>query len=160
MTPTAGNGGPGLRPARARSGFSLIELMVVVAAVGILAAIAYPSYVKSITKTRRRAAEACLVNYGTYMERYYTTNLSYAEDRDGTAMSTAVLTALGMDCASTANTGADYTYSLSSVSSSAYTLKATPTGVQATRDAACGALTLDQTGTKGVTGTSTATACW
>ena len=48
-------------------GFTLIELMIVVAIIAILAAIAYPTYTNYITKTRRNAATACLSEYANYM---------------------------------------------------------------------------------------------
>lgn len=146
---------------RARqSGFTLIELMITVAVVGILAMIAYPSYVNSITKSKRRIAEACLSNFATHMERFYTTNLRYDQTSAGAAMNTTALLALGLDCASAQNSGANYDYSIDDVDQSTYTLLATPKGVQASRDAACGTLTLDQTGAKDASGESGVAGCW
>ena len=58
-------------------GFTLIELMVVVAIVAILAAIAYPSYRSQIEKTRRADAKAVLMQAAQYMERLYTENGCY-----------------------------------------------------------------------------------
>lgn len=143
-------------------GFTLIELVVVILIIGILAAIAYPSYISYITRSNRTAAEACLSNYANYMERYYATNLSYAQDTSATPvpMNTAALQALGFNCATPQNTGANYTYSFAQgyPTTSAYILQATPTGAQLTRDTACGTLTLDQAGTqKSSTGASN---CW
>ncbi|NGY06278.1 type IV pilin protein [Solimonas terrae] len=145
---------------KSRAGFTLIELVVVVAIVGILAAIAYPSYVKSITRTQRRAGEACLSNYATYMERLYTTTLRYDKDASGNNFNSAALQALNMDCASAQNTGKNYSYVFESVTQSTYMLKAAPIDAQQTRDAECGTLKLDQTGQRYVTGTGTVSDCW
>lgn len=145
---------------KSQAGMTLIELMVVVLIIGILAGIAYPAYTDSMTRTHRRAATACLSSFATHMERFYTTNLRYDQDTAGTAMNTAALQALNLDCASAANTGQHYTYSFNAIARATYTLNATPTGQQATRDAKCGTLRLDQTGTRSVTGTAGVSNCW
>ncbi len=56
------------------AGFTLIELMIVVAIVGILAAIAYPSYQNSVQNSRRADAQSALTAFSNAMERYYTNN--------------------------------------------------------------------------------------
>lgn len=139
-----------------------MELMVAVAIVGVLAAIAIPAYTQSVTKTNRRAAEVCLSSFATHMERFYTTNLRYDQTVAGVAMNTAALQALGLDCASNVNTGSTYSYSFGSGSptASTYALVAAPQGAQATRDAKCGSLTLNQAGLRGVTGSSPVADCW
>lgn len=63
---------------KSSKGFTLIELMIAVAIVGILAAIAYPSYQQYVLKTRRAAAQGCLQELAQWMERYYTSNMTYA----------------------------------------------------------------------------------
>jgi type IV pilus assembly protein PilE len=60
-------------------GFTLVELMVVVAIVAILASIAYPSYTNHVKKTRRGMATGCLQENAQYMERVYTSKLSYED---------------------------------------------------------------------------------
>ncbi len=62
---------------RSAAGFTLIELMIVVAIVAILAAIAYPSYQTQIQKTRRGQAKADLVEYAQLAERFHTVNNTY-----------------------------------------------------------------------------------
>ena len=66
-------------PGRSRiEGFTLIELMIVVAVIAILAAIANASYQGYVVKSRRAAAAACLQERAQFLERYYTTNLTYS----------------------------------------------------------------------------------
>jgi type IV pilus assembly protein PilE len=140
---------------RTEAGVTLIELLVVVAIVAILAGIAYPSYQKSVAKTRRKAAEVCLSSYAGFMERYYTSNLSYL-DSGGNAPVLPVL-----DCAGSSDTGAHYTYSFSgAVVASRFTLRAVPKTRQSSQDSQCGTLTLDNTGARGVTGSAGVAACW
>lgn len=63
---------------RCGRGFTLIELMIVVAVVAILAAIAYPSYLEHVRKSRRAQAKADLVELAQLAERHHTVNNSYA----------------------------------------------------------------------------------
>lgn len=135
---------PAMRMGR-RAGFTLIELMIVVAIIAILAAIALPAYTSYITKTKRVAAEGCLSEHANYMERYYTTNLSYK----GAALP-------GLDCASPQRTGADYQYAVASASTAAYSVTAAPINAQLTRDTKCGTLSLNQAGARG----PSTTGCW
>ena len=65
-------------------GFTLLELIIVVAVIGILASIVTPSYQQHIQKTRRVAAQADLVELAAFMERQYTQNFSYL-NADGNA---------------------------------------------------------------------------
>jgi type IV pilus assembly protein PilE len=141
------------------AGFTLIELMIVVAIIAILAAIAYPSYVTYITKSHRVAAEGCLSQYANYMERFYTTNLTYNNATTPNPLATPGAT-LGFDCASPQQTGSNYSYSLPSATSGAYVVQATPINAQLTRDTTCGTLTLDQTGVRKANGSTTLTGCW
>jgi type IV pilus assembly protein PilE len=146
-------------------GFTLVELMVVVAIIAVLAAIALPTYTSYITKSRRAAAKGCLSEYANYMERYYTTNLRYDKSSDATPVANPVTTSpatLVLDCASAQQTGANYNYDFpsTSLSASIYTARAIPAGAQATRDTLCGTLTLNQAGKRTASGTGTLDQCW
>jgi type IV pilus assembly protein PilE len=132
----------------ADQGFTLIEMIVVVAIIAILSAIAMPSYFRHVAKTNRVAAQGCLAEYANYMERYYTSNLRY--DKTATGVSNADP---HLDCQS--QIARNYTLAPASTSTS-FTITATPTTVQLHRDAVCGTLTLNHRGarTPGVQG------CW
>lgn len=76
-----------------RNGFTLIELMIAVAVVGILAAIAYPSYTEYVKKTRRAEVAAVMLENVQLMERFYSQNGTYVgativgqSPADGTAV--------------------------------------------------------------------------
>lgn len=144
-----------LKPNR---GFTLIELMIVVAIIAIIAAIAYPSYINSVVKTKRAAAEGCISEYANYMERYYTTNMRYDQNSGGTAnpaVGSPVPAVGSLDCSSAANSGADYTFSITvtkptDTPPNTYTVTATPIkgGAQFSRDTKCGAVSVNQLGTR------------
>ena len=65
------------RELRAQSGFTLIELMIVVALVAVLAAIAYPTYVDYTKRARRIEAQEALMEMANLQEKFYATNLAY-----------------------------------------------------------------------------------
>jgi type IV pilus assembly protein PilE len=130
-----------------KRGFTLIELMIVVAVVGILAAVAYPSYSSYVVKTKRGAAKACLGQYAAFMERYYTTTLTY------------VGAAPALDCAIEGSMAQNYTFPMSNLGATTYTVTAQRTTAFATRDTQCGDLTLDQAGARTVS-SGTVAKCW
>lgn len=157
--------GCSMGPNKMPSGFTLIELMVVVAIIAIIAAIAYPSYINSVVKTKRAAAEGCLSEYANYMERYYTTNLRYDKNNAAPPVNNPILgnpvpTGAALDCSRNANSGADYTFSVTAPTATTYTVTATPKGAQLSRDTQCGTLSINQVGTRSISGSGTVADCW
>lgn len=136
---------------RAKSkGFTLIELMIVVAIIGVLAAIALPAYQQHVVKTRRATAAACLIEMTQFMERAYSDALTYV----GTSP-------VNNQLACQREAGNYYTFSVvGTTTATSFSLLADATGSQESRDTACGNLGINQAGTRTVTGTGSITDCW
>ncbi|MBL8265209.1 type IV pilin protein [Steroidobacter sp.] len=130
------------------AGVTLVELMVTTGIVAILAAIAYPSYQRYVSRTHRNSAAACLAQYSQLMERHYTSNLSYL---GGDALSPP-------GCRLENNMNRYYTFAFTiPADGRTYTVRADPSTVQQATDALqCGTLTLNQSGAR----TPTNNACW
>ena len=133
------------------AGFTLIEVLIVVVIVGILAAIAYPSYQSYVARTYRASAKACMLEHAQFMEREYTTALSYGSDADPQP-------AIG--CRTTGNLNTHYSITVGGRAQGTYTVTATPLGAQLKRDSVCGTLTVNQAGTRTESGTGTVADCW
>lgn len=140
-------------------GFSLVELMVVVAIVAVIAAFAYPAYLDQIRKTRRSDCSGALTSLGSAMERHFTVNSTYL----GAAAGGANTGAPAIFATSCPVDGGDATYNLTiqAATASTYSLQAAPTGPQSGDK--CGNFTLTNTGLKGVAGAKpgvTWEQCW
>jgi type IV pilus assembly protein PilE len=135
---------------RRESGFSLIELMIVVVIIGILAAVAIPGYTAYVVRANRAAARACMLETTQLMERFYTTNLTYV----GAPANP------GLGCQSEGSLDTRYTISVGTLAQNTYTVTATPVGAQLSKDTACATLTLDQAGTRTRSGSGVLATCW
>lgn len=123
-----------------KNGFTLVELMIVVAIIGILAAIAYPSYQDSVMKTKRAVAQAGLMELASFMERFFTENNRYHQ----TNAATPVAVALPF------SSNDDYDFTLPTKTATTFILNAKPkTGNPQNNDNGCTTLTLSNTGAKG-----------
>lgn len=110
-------------------GFTLIELMIVVAIIGIIAAIAYPSYMDQVQSTRRADAQGALVTFANAMERFYTQNNSYIGADGGTSTISNTLTAPDASVfASVSPTDGNAVYNLRiyNLTANSYELRAVP----------------------------------
>jgi len=129
-------------------GFTLIELLIVVTVIGILTAIAYPSYTNYVTRGKRSEGRAALLDAAAKLERFYSDRSRYAtaDNTFPTLTNFSATTETGKYTLTIATSGTYQTY----------TLTATPTYL----DPDCANLTYTQAGTKGISGTGTVAECW
>lgn len=130
----------------AAGGFTLIELMIAVAIVGILASIALPAYQNSLVKARRNDAQGTLVTYAQAAERYYSVNGHYTTAAGGTTC--------GANAGSAPATTAYYSFAVTATNGGAAgcadnTFFITATPVAGGSQVNDGNLTLDNTNLKG-----------
>ncbi|MCC6201795.1 MAG: type IV pilin protein [Gammaproteobacteria bacterium] len=131
---------------RGQSGFTLIELMIVVVVVGILAAIAYPSYRQYGVRTNRAAATADLAMLSQWMEREFTATGAYDDspnENDGD-----LRVALPFASSPQEDPTPAYNLSVDNLTATTFRVVATPIGSQADHDAGCAVLSLDNAGVK------------
>ncbi|PPT86068.1 MULTISPECIES: type IV pilin protein [Xanthomonas] len=135
----------------AAAGFTLIELMIVVAVIAVLAGIAMYNYQAAVVRAKRSAATSCLQSGAQYMERYYTTYMSYNNTSAPPALP---------QCDSGVATS--YTLALApSADGRTYTITATPINQQARADTKCATLSILQSGERRESGTATSVSdCW
>lgn len=130
-------------------GFTLIELMVAIAIIGILATLTVQSYSNSTRKSRRASAKTALLDLASREERFFSTRNTYTAD--GTQLGYA-----SMPASIPSATQYFYTLSILSGDNNGFTLQATPNGDQV--NDTCGTFTLKSTGEQTASGTDTN--CW
>jgi type IV pilus assembly protein PilE len=142
---------------RGQRGVTLIELMVVVAIVGLLAAIAIPTYRRYVVRANRTDAKTALLQTAQALERCYTNSSPYAYN------STQCTTAgTGVVLPFTVPSGTYVISHFGARAAQTFTIRATPQALQSTSDTECAIFQLTQTGAQSVTGTLSATPerCW
>ena len=138
-----------------RHGFTLIEIMIVVAILAILVVIAYPAYQSYVRRTQRSTAKTVLLQAGQWMERYRIANNGY----------TNADTNLPADFSRSPHTGTIQYDISATASSSGYTLQAAPDPGGTMQNDICGTLQTDQTGLQqvlvgGVSQPALVATCW
>lgn len=131
-----------------QKGFTLIELMIVVAVIGILAAIAYPNYTQYVRRGKAAEATSTLANLKSRMEQYFQDNKTYADVGGGVVA----------PCSPAAGSAKYFTYSCTIQTATTFTITAAPVSGQGVDNFT---FTIDQNNSKTSTfdGTVGAT-CW
>lgn len=140
------------------AGFTLIELLIVIVVLGILTAVAVPTYQAHTARANRAEAKAALMQAAQLMERNYSTANCYNYRTPATCAAQAGA-AMAIAIPVPAAGAARYNIALSAVARSTYTLRATRAGTML--NDACGDFTLTHTGTQGLIGNTLSVAeCW
>lgn len=144
---------------RSLAGFSLIEIMIVVAIVAILGAVAFPSYQEHVRKSRRADCTTVMMSLANAMERRY--SLSTPASYLAVAPTPQIPAGMTTCPPNPGAAGAYYNITMPVATATTFTIRATRAGAQA--DDKCGELTLTHAGVKGVVGQKagvTVQQCW
>lgn len=129
-----------------QTGLTLIELLITVAIIGILGAVAYPSYTDYVSKSNRTEGQRELLRIANKMEQYFTDHRTYTSD----------MKLLGLSADPFITESGKYSIDTSAQTTGTFTLTATAKGSQATSDTDCTTLSVSHTGQK----TAATSTCW
>lgn len=142
-------------PRKFEKGFTLVEIMIVVVILSLLGAIAVPSYLDSVRKSRRNAAKLQLQANVNFMDAFMTTNSKYDVDRGGAAVVLPIL----VSPAGATGGSVDYNISFADpTTSTTFRIQAVPVNKMA--GDACGTLTINNAGVRTVSGSLSMADCW
>jgi type IV pilus assembly protein PilE len=133
------------------AGFTLIELLIAIVVVGILASVAYPSYVQYTVKAKRAAAQSFMLELAGRQEQYMLDARGYAANK------------AAFNAATPADVAVNYTIDAigdNTTTPPSFVVTATPVGGQLSRDTRCGTLTYNHAGSKTKSGSGTVAECW
>jgi type IV pilus assembly protein PilE len=143
-------------------GFTLLEMMIVVTMIGILAAIAFPSYNSYILRSNRTVGKTVIMRIAGMQENYFNDRKQYATVLGGLSVPASTAATLYVlrdgQTATATSTEAIYSVTLTGATAMAFTIQATPINRQ-TKDTSCGTLTYTNTGVKTASGSDGAN-CW
>lgn len=144
-------------------GFTLVEMMIVVAIISIISAIAYPSYLENVRRSNRSEVRALMLENAQYMERFFTENSSYLQSAGATPAAPVLPNLVSPRGAVGTNINYNIAFrALPAQSVTTYAIEAVPANSMA--GDACATLTYNHLGQRGTDGSlsagMTSDTCW
>lgn len=139
---------------RSHAGFTLIEMMIVVAIIGIILSLALPAYQDNARESNRRVASSYALSVQGRQEQFFLNNKAYTADLSNLGYPSATVDIdNGGSIVTTGSTDAIYRIAVSNVTGTGYTVTATPRNSQ-TADTGCGTLSFDSDGDLSASGSA------